>query len=300
MGYGITDNITAGFILPWTQTRSKVRFAVNGGNVGFNPRFNPALPVDAGNYPFAPVGGGVAPLGTAGVQALLSNPAFGYGYQPISGSTTSGLSDPTVGALWRFHRSEKDSAVLGLGARFGIAEEDDPDNLTDVPIDSGTTTLRARLEYFRDLGAGFDLRLLAEYKMQLADTVTMRVPAPGALLAPASSKEKLRRDLGDYEEYDIELGYSWSDWRASATWHRYHEPADQYTSRLGTNTAALEANTEILADQARLGLSWSGVKAWQAGKVPLPLIVKLEMQDTFDGRNFVKVRDFYLRITSFF
>jgi hypothetical protein len=32
----------------------------------------------------------------------------------------------------------------------------------------------------------------------------------------------------------------------------------------------------------------------------MPLIVKLEMQDAVRGRNFVDVRDVYLRITSFF
>ncbi|MDP2253275.1 MAG: hypothetical protein Q8J60_03740, partial [Thiobacillus sp.] len=65
-------------------------------------------------------------------------------------------------------------------------------------------------------------------------------------------------------------------------------------------TSALTANTVTVADQWRLGVSWSGISAWQAGKLPLPLIVKLEMQDTFDGRNFVKVRDVYLRITTLF
>lgn len=300
LGYGVTENLTAGFILPWAQTRTKARFSVNGGNVGFNPTFNPALPIDMANFPFAPVGGSITPLGTAGVQELLTNPAFGYAYQPITSTTTSGFSDPTVGALWRFHRSEKESAVLGMGVRFGVADEDDPDNLLDVPVSGGATTLRTRLEYFRDLGAGFDLRLMAEHLAQLPDEIILRIPAPGALLAPAASKEKLKRNLGDYQEYDVELGYSWGDWRTSATWHRYQKPADKYVSRLGTNTAALEANTETLADQLRIGVTWSGVKAWQAGKIPLPLIVKLEMQDAFDGQNFVKVRDFYLRVTSFF
>jgi len=300
MGYGVTDDLTLGFILPWAQTRSKAVFSINGGNVGFNPLFDPSQPPGPLNYPFAPAGGAILPVGTAGVQEILSNPAFGYAYKPIASTSRAGFSDPTVGALWRFHRTARDSAILGLGVRLGVAGEDDPDDLLDVPVSGGATTLRARLEYFRDLGAGFDLHLMAEHLAQLPDEVRMRVPAPGALLAPAASKEVLKRDLGDYQEFDLELGYSWDDWRASATWHRYQKPADRYTSRLGSNTSALEANTDTLADQLRLGLSWSGIKAWQAGKLPLPLIVKLEMQDAFAGHNFVKVRDFYVRLTSFF
>lgn len=38
----------------------------------------------------------------------------------------------------------------------------------------------------------------------------------------------------------------------------------------------------------------------QAGQIPLPLIIKLEMQDVLRARNFVDVRDIYLRVISFF
>lgn len=47
-------------------------------------------------------------------------------------------------------------------------------------------------------------------------------------------------------------------------------------------------------------MSWSGIAAWRAGALPLPLILKLEMQETYGGRNFPDVRDFYLQVTSFF
>lgn len=300
LGYGVTNNLTVGLIVPAAQTRTKASFSVSGGNVGFNPLFDPALPVSTANYPFAPAGGAVAPLGTAGVRQLLTDPALGYAYKPPAGTSTSGIGDPTAGALWRFHQSARDSAILGFGVRFGLAEADDPNDLLDVPVSGGAPALRARLEYFRDLGAGFDLRLLAEHLEQLPDERTLRVPAPGTLLAPAASIETLDRDLGDYQEYDVEVGYRWGDWRTSATWHRFQKAADRYTSPSGADTSALTANTVTVADQWRLGVSWSGISAWQAGKLPLPLIVKLEMQDTFDGRNFVKVRDVYLRITTLF
>lgn len=301
LGYGLSDDLTLGVILPFVKTRTLVDFSVAGGNVGFNPLFNPALPPSPANFPFAPVGGGAAaPLGTAGVKQLLSDPAFGYGYAPIEQSETSGLSDPTLGLLWRCYKDQDSSVVLGMGMRIGVAKGDNPDSLVDIPIGDGNNDIRLRLEYFRNLGAGFDLHLLAENFTQLADHADMRVPQPGQLLAPANSKERLYRDLGDYQEYDIELGHSWGDWRASATAHLYTKAADRYRSGLGTNTAVLEANTVVRADQWRAGISWSGINAWRDGSMPIPLIVKLEMQETYGGRNFPKVRDFYLQLTSFF
>jgi hypothetical protein len=257
LGYGVTEDLTVGAIIPWARTRTKVGFA---------------------------------PGAEAGLQAL----ATGFNYKPLRTSTASGLGDPTVGALWRFHKGQHDSAILGVGVRFGVSPDDDPDNLLDVPPGDGSTDLRTRLEYFRDLGSGFDLRLLAEYQIQSADKVTARTSLTSL------TNETLKRDLGDYWEYDIELGKSFGDWRVSATWHRYQEPSDRYTTLAGAPVAALMANTDTVADQYRLAVTWSGVNAWRAGKLPMPLIVKLEMQDAFDGRNFVDVRDVYLRVTSLF
>jgi hypothetical protein len=262
-GYGVTEDLTVGAIVPLARTRTKLRMSVDGG------------------------------IGTDGLQGILTGV---LGYQPLRGTESSGLGDPTVGALWRFYKSERDSAILGFGVRFGVAPADDPDDLADVPPGDGSTDLRYRFEYFRDLGAGFDLRFLAEYQVQLPDHATLR---PGHPLTTAST-ERLERDLGDYWEWDIELGKSLGDWRVSATWHRYQEEPDRYTSKIGTDTRFLMANTDTLADQYRVGLTWSGVNAWRAGRLPLPLIVKLEMQDAFRGRNFVDVRDVYLRVTSFF
>jgi hypothetical protein len=66
------------------------------------------------------------------------------------------------------------------------------------------------------------------------------------------------------------------------------------------DTTALEVNTDILADQWRAAVSWSGVEGWRSGALPLPVIVKLEMQDTYGGRNMTDVRDVYLIVTALF
>lgn len=301
VGYGLTDNLTLGMQLPFGRSLTAVDFSVSGGNIGFNPAFNPGVPIGAANFPFAPVGAGATePVGTEGLRKILTDPAFGYGYKRIEDTTVSGLSDPTVGILWRFHKGKNDSAILGIGVRFGLAGEDDPDNLLDVPLGDGSTDLRARLEYIRNMGAGFDVRFLMEDIIQTEDHVTVRVPAPGELLATSASKERVTRDMGDYFEYDVELGKSLANWRLSGTWHRYDKGSDRYRSGQGTDTSALEKNTSVRADQWRASISWSGVESWQQGDLPMPLIVKLEVQDTYNGINFPNVRDYYLRVTSFF
>lgn len=259
LGYGVTENLTVGVILPWARTTSRLQL-------------------------------------TEAAPGTVAAVVTGLGYtRPLATRAVAGLSDPTLGALWRFHQRRHDSAVAGFGLRLGMAKADDPDDPADIPSGDGSTDLRFRLEYFRDLGSGWDLRLLGEHQVQLPDDVVMRPGGPFS-----ASREKLKRNLGDYQEFDIELGKAWGDWRVSGTWHRYQEEADRYTSKIGTDTTALSGNTETLADQFRFGITWSGVRAWQTGKLFMPLIVKLEMQDAFRGRNFVDVRDVYLRVTGLF
>ncbi len=301
LGYGLGEDLTVGAILPYAESHTRVRFRVRGGNVGLNPAFDPAQPVGPGNLPLLPVAAGVPAADTASIQRILSDPAFGYAYEPVRSTRSAGAGDPTFGLLWRFHRDAASSTTLGFGLRPGVARADDPDDLFDVPPGDGNDDIRLRLEHFRDLGGGFDLRLLAESYTQLSDEVTLRVPSPGALLAPASQRIQLKRDLGDYREYDLELGWRWHDWRVAATWHRYEKSRDHYHSNHpGLSAEVLEQDTAILTDQYRLSLGWSGVRAWQRGQLPLPLVLKLEMQDTPNGRNFVAVRDLYLQITTLF
>ncbi|OYY94326.1 MAG: hypothetical protein B7Y41_08385 [Hydrogenophilales bacterium 28-61-23] len=259
LGYGVTENLTLGVIVPYARTTSRLTL-------------------------------------TEAAPGTIATVLGGLGYnKPLSTRAVSGFSDPTLGALWRFHQREHDSAVAGFGLRLGVAKADDPDDPADLPPGDGSTDLRFRLEYFRDLGGAWDLRLLGEHQVQLPDEVVMRPAGPFS-----SGKEKLKRDLGDYQEFDIELGKVWGDWRVSGTWHRYQEAPDRYRRMDGTALPALSANTDTVADQYRLGVTWSGVRAWRAGKLFMPLIVKLELQDAFQGRNFVDVRDIYLRVTGLF
>lgn len=300
LGYGLTQDITLGAIIPYVKSRTRVSFDVAGGTVGANPAFDASQPISAGNFPFAPAGGAVPPMDTAGVQNILTNPAYGYQYKPIANQQSEGFSDPTIGVLWRACKAADQSLIVGIGWRVGLAKKDDPDNLLDTPAGDGSNDIRTRIEYFKDLGSNIDLRLLADYNWQTRDKASMRIPQQGQLLALASSKQRLQRDLGDFYETDIELGYRWSNWRWAATWHRYEKQSDTYRSDLGTDTSSLETNTYTRADQYRLSATWSGIQAWQQGKLPLPLIVRLEMQDTFSGRNFVDVRDIYLQVTALF
>lgn len=300
LGYGLTEDISIGTILEYASSRSSVNFSATGGNVGFNPLFNANATIGPTNFPFAPAGGAINPVDTEGVQNILTSPTFGYAYNRIASVTTSGAGDPVFGGLWRVYKDDEQSIVIGAAYRAGIAKAENPDDLFDVVVADGSNDVFMQLEYFRYLGSGFDLHLKTVRTWQFEDTQTMRVPTLGQVLATLASKEELKRNLGDYWEHDIELGKVMGNWRFSTTWHRYDKSADSYVSKTGSNTAALTTNTDIFADQWRVSVSWSGIDAWQHGDMPLPLIVRLEVQDTYRGKNMPKAFDTYLLATTFF
>lgn len=141
-GYGVTKDLTVGVIVPFGTVKSKVDFPVSGGNLGVNPTYNPALAPSATNLPYLPTSTGVRAFNTADAQALLASPT--YGYKPIASTRTTGLADPTIGLLYQALKSKDSSLIIATGFDIGIAKEDDPDNLVDVPINNGNSAFRLR------------------------------------------------------------------------------------------------------------------------------------------------------------
>jgi hypothetical protein len=297
-GYGVSKDLTVGIIFPFGTIRNKVNFSVSGGNIGNNPNFNPQVAPSATNLPYLPVGNGITPLTTTDVQALLTSPT--YGYKPIASSRTTGLADPTIGLLYQALKTKDSSLIVATGFDIGIAKEDDPDNLVDVPINNGNSAFRLRLEYYKNLNYSLDFFAKAEYGMEFEDKVTKRVPKQGEVLAPKSSTEKLTRDLGDYRTYEVSLGKSVKNWRFAGHLYRLEKDADDYGSSIGTDVSVLEANTAAYVNQWEAEVSWSGLEAWSKGNLPLPLVASIAYKDTFSGKNGLDWNEVYFRVTSFF
>jgi len=297
-GYGITENLTIGMIVPFGTINNRVNFSVSGATLGINPRYNNGLAPSATNLPYLPTSTGVTPFSTADLQNLIASEP--YGYKPIASTRTTGLADPTIGLLYQALKTKKSSFILATGIDIGIAKEDDPDNLVDVPINNGNSALRFKAEYYRNLKYNFDAYIKFEYGIELEDRVTKRVPQQGVLLAPQSSTERLNRDLGDYRTYELGLGKSVFNWRYAVKFYRLEKDIDNYNSDVGTDVSLLELNTKGYANQWETEVSWSGIEAWSKGNLAFPLIVSFSYKDTFSGRNGLDWTEYYFKVTSFF
>jgi len=301
LGYGLTKDLTVGIIVPYREKTTKVKFSISGGNIGINPNFDNTAPTTVTNSPYLPTSlDGINPMTTAQLQSVLASSALDLEYKPLQSIKNSGLADPTLGLLWNAYSTKNSSLVLGTGFRFGIAKEDDPNNLLSTDIGDGNSGIRLKVEYYQDLTKGFDLYTQIEYGIELEDKVTKRVPKKGAFLANKSSTERLSRDLGDYKIYEIGVGKSWGNYRFATSWYRAEKEKDSYSSAKGTDVSVLETNTNAYANQWKSSISWSGIDAWEKGNIPFPIILTLNYRDTYKAKNAYAWREVYLGITSLF
>ncbi len=267
LGYGWREDVTVGVLLGWGKSRNEVTFSTTG-------------------------------VPTAAFQNLISSAA--YGYKPVASATWDSMLDPIIGLRWRIDSGPGYSTILAPSLRIGLAAEDDPDNLMDLPLEDGSTDILLGVLHVRQLGTNWDLKLGAQYNWQLPDHVTARARATGAPLVPVSSRERMERDKGDMLEASLELGYRAGDWRWMGRMDYARDEGDDYTSPTGLNVTGLEANTGGYSLTGWAGVSWNGISRYLREKSGFPAVVSLLYRETLDGRNVVSTRDLYLSLTTVF
>lgn len=302
IGYGLSKNITIGFSIPYGRNTSSANFDILGGNLASNPFFDPGQPISATNPPVVPIGtfGTTDPVGTAGVQQILTDPIYGYQYKPVKTARTTGYGDPIVGLRWRLFKDEESSLIFTPVLRFGLSEENDPDNLMDVALGDGSDDIRLQLEYLTRLAKNFDTRVRVRHTWQLPDSITTRAYSETEYLVPYSRTEKLDRDLGDVTEAYAELGYSNNNWRWFSGLQILRKKSDDYESPSNQDVSGLEDETTHEEDILSLGFSWSGIQHWRDKKLPFPLSVKAAFNTHISGRNRLDRDDLQFALTAVF
>jgi hypothetical protein len=137
----------------------------------------------------------VKTLSAADFQALLADSAFGYRLRPIATTDISRLGDTELGLRVGLVRGPVARVVLNGGVRLPTATRDSLDHAVDLGTGDKQLDIEAGLEVAVESGA-LGLAAQAVFTRQLADNLTLRSPAAGALV-PVTASGPFRRDLGD-------------------------------------------------------------------------------------------------------
>jgi len=287
--YGLTENLSIGFHLPyyWISNNVDTALDTSSANVGLNPVTGECC---------IPLAFGGVVMDTDDVQNLVMDE---YGFSEIDDWSRDGIGDTELGAKYRFYRQQDSALALTGGLRIPTGYEDDADKLNDVAWSYGNYALLLRLHYdyllsnlwsksassLQTLPAGGDLvaNLTFRYDYMLPDSKTMRIgDTPDQVLT--NNRERVDRELGDLYNLEAALKYYASDALAFGLVYTYGGKfKDDIDGDEGYNYSSLEKDTDSSQQIIKLEASYSTLPAYQAQRSRLPMEFSLAYRERFKG-----------------
>jgi len=313
--YGLTDRISIGVKIPYWWFHNEVKARVDSG---------PGTSANVGKNPFFACGSAVCPLLVPGtsrfttedVQQLLgrgldvngdgSIDIPGFNFKRFKSWTGNALSDIEAGLRYQYFRNDDWRLAFTGGVRFPTGRVDDPDNLTDYGFGAGAYALLFRLnndflvsnlwktkaaskseQVPGDIGAvqAGDLVLNGtfRYDLVLPDHEKKRVPSN--VNQPITlNKEKVKRDLGDFFEYEISAKYGLAKGLNTSALYKYgFKLKNRVSGDLDFFYKSLEDETKATSHIYNLELSYSTLPLYLEKKFPLPISAALSYRNRFAG-----------------
>ena len=293
--YGITDKLSVGVLVPYRYSKIEVKSKLDtsSANVGKNPIYE--TPQDPTGSPVIPLAVGGVPLTKRDVIDLLGKgldvngngtiDVPGFGYKEFGTWSGSMLGDIEFGAKYQLVNKDPFRLACTGGIRFPTGEEDDPDDLLDIPAGEGQTDLFFRV--FADY-LGFKNILINttfRYDVQLSDEQKVRVPDD--VNQPLTrNKETVDRNLGDVFEFELWGNYSFTkEISAGLKYTLTVKEKDRIDGNKGYNYKSLEDETDFAGHMAFVTLGYSTIQKYLEKKFPVPFYVNLEYRNRFAGKN---------------
>jgi hypothetical protein len=251
---------------------------------------------------------GAPPLAAADLQRVLTDSAFGIQAAPFTDIERSHLGDMELGAkMIVFGRNAGRVAGArggGAGARLAIAgivrlgtgRKDSPDDFADIGTGDGQSDIEARA--FLDVLATqrWWASIVVRYGVQLADRVTVRLPAAlGDPFPAAGRKVELNRDLGDYMELEVAPRFTPTESFSFSGNYRFRsKAADRYSGTVvlpsdgegvaPADVAVLERFSAQREQRIGVAMTYSTLRGYAQRRAPWPLDVSLVHTQVLAGK----------------
>ena len=237
------------------------------------------------------------PLAAGQAQTLFTDPdsRLGVVTRPPQTTERSHLGDIEVGARLLLFDSFANGAsrrlafrtAVGAVFRFATGQEDDPDDLFDVPTGDGQNDVELSTAIDVGIARRVTTTVRGRYTLQLPDQTMARITdVPSDVFAPAYRRQSVERDLGDIVEIDIVPRFAPSEYFALVGQYLFRRKGeDVYTGRFtipgettGIGDVELDAATlaqETRATEQRIGwgFTFSLNPAARTGRVRRPIEV---------------------------
>lgn len=239
--------------------------------------------------------GAPTPLATPVMQALLNNPAYGVGLDPLKTVDRTHFGDAELTAKLllfdSFHlRNTSRFTPHGINARFSVGAGyrfptgalASPNALTD--IGSGTHVGAVLLRGYTDvtLGGHFWISAIGRLAKATSDSLTIRY-APGVAFPSASSAIGVTRQLGNLIEIEATPRWVFNDYISLAGQYLYrHKPVDAYSVN-GIAAPDIGIGTDFTEQRVGGGIAFSNAHAVSLGQSKIPFDVSYLHTETISG-----------------
>ena len=247
------------------------------------------------------------PIAAGQASVLFTDPdqRLGLALRPPRTVERSNVGDIEIGATFRLLDSFAPSGGAGVpmraavGATFRLAtgQEDDPNDLFDVPTGDGQNDVELR----GALDIGVLRRLVTSmrgrYTVQLADRAIVRITDdPSDVFPAAYRRQEVERDLGDIVEIDVLPRFALGEYFALVGQYAFRRRAeDSYSGRytipdattgigdIELDAATLARETRATEHRAGFGFTFALHPAVAAGRLRRPIEVSYLHSRTIGG-----------------
>ncbi|MFQ5535888.1 MAG: hypothetical protein ACE5GJ_00425 [Gemmatimonadota bacterium] len=178
----------------------------------------------------------------------------------------------------------------GVLVRLGTGVPPSPDVFFDLGSGDGQTDVEGFVYGAFRAGSRMGLRAVARYGIQRGAALLRRVTAPDAPLAPLNSRRAVYWTPGKYLDLSLSPRIVLGDALALAVdYRRFRKNADRFSllnpagDGSDPDVSVLARETGLHATQIAIGLRYSTLDAWRAGKVGSPMDLSLRLVRTVAG-----------------
>jgi len=226
------------------------------------------------------------------VQRFLQDTVLGAGGDSLAMVLRTRLGDIEAAATYVFADRSRFRGRATVTVRLPTGMADSDRNFIDVG--TGDHQLDVELGVHNDLALGTSFHVIAAGRVgiQFADQLERRVSPPSLPIASLAQLALVRRDLGDYVAFDIiptwrlddvlSLGVRYAYFRQGATRFSYRDAAD--SARTGLPASVLDQETAVRWMRIGVGVTFSTLSRFAAGRAGLPYTITIGYQNTLWGR----------------
>lgn len=274
---GITANWTLGFGVPVLTYKNRLTLTQSGSNVAEIKKVvgNASKTL---NDAFKEVNVNLATK----AQEILAQ----KGYKPLTDRNENQIGDLQLVSLLQFAKGEKTSAQFKTLVSLPTGQGNDPDDLADLGA-FGYTAVENQILGNYILSGRWRFALRGGYRYTFSDRVDRRIPTDESDTLPdQTTKERVSRDTGGAFFAGGSVTYSLLETLNFALGlESTRKDGDKYHGTRGRRYDLLSRDTNLSSDRVRVGLTYSSVESFVAGKAWFPSMIAYEFSDTLRGYN---------------